>query len=556
MGLPQSREKKCKTDTNPVEPLTKRDVADTNLVEPPPKLPIVPSHTSADFDDSDDSDDSDGLSDKDKAADPQAETKDGTHPKVFLKPNCKGKAWNRDPANRSRSGRRYRSRSGRRSSSRSGRRRCSRSGCRNRSRGGRRSRSRSGRHNRSRSESSNRSRGRLHRRNRKGRGRATTIDQLSETTTKLSQHDGLDRNLVPRAAKSSLPDDELAPAVDCNLMIAQWILGRECDVRDFANKMRDCPMDVVCVAVTKSITSKDAIFKFLEHLAHGTQKDDALLQPQSRLTPNDEFQVSEVLREKIVLHLRPGVWIVVNRSKVKKVSFIESGYRSGGNLSNVSFGHVTLHMNRSRQRMPEINIGVLNAHKAVAPIEKAMLWQWLAVRNIAVLCGFYPKGPNAQSLASSLGAHGAVGWGPCLQEVTHEICSRGDIETKTHPSFIMCFGYCHKMKWPEQAAYVSKSFLGPDIFKELVTSQSSTLETGVPLWKENWIGSDKVPHLGNIQQKMQNMSMWCRYSFQNCVWLGKAIPSKQKQEKHAAFLAQQQTAKKRKLQGEHRPQSR
>ena len=113
----------------------------------------------------------------------------------------------------------------------------------------------------------------------------------------------------------------------------------------------------------------------------------------------------------------------------------------------------------------------------------------------------------------------------------------------------MCFGYCHKMKWPEQAALVTKDFLGTDIHKELVTSRSNTSATGVPLWDENWIGSKEVPHLGSISQKWPNMSMWCRHSFQNCVWLGKAIPSKRKQEMNAALLAQQQAAKKIKLQG-------
>ena len=238
---------------------------------------------------------------------------------------------------------------------------------------------------------------------------------------------------------------------------------------------------------------------------------------------------------------------MVNRRKVEQVTFNESGYRSGGNLPNVTFGHVTLHMNRSRQRMREINIGVLNAHKGVTEMEKGMLCQWLKVRKIAVLCGFYQKGANAQSLASSLGARGAVGWGPCLQEITHETRSCGGIETKAHPSFIMCFGYCHKMKWPEQVALVTKDFLGADISKELVTSRSNTSATGVPLWDANWIGSEEVPHLGSISQKWPNMSMWCRHSFQNCVWLGKAIPSKRKQEMNAALLAQQQAAKRRKL---------
>ena len=333
-------------------------------------------------------------------------------------------------------------------------------------------------------------------------------------------------------------------------MISQWVLGKQCDAQDFANKIRDCPMDVVCVSLTKSVGSKDAIFKFLQHLAQATPKDDALLVPQSQLAPNDEYRVSQVLEEKAVLHLPPGVWIVVNRSKVKRATFVESGFRSGGNLPSFSFGHVACHMNRSRQRMPEINIGVLNVHKAVTQIEKAVLCQWLVHRKIAVLCSFFPKVPHAQSLASSLGAHGAVGCGPCLQEVVHEPCSRGNMETKTHPSYITLYGYCHSIKWPEQTAYASKPFLGSDLSKELVTAKDCLggMASGLPSWKENWLGRNTVPHLGSIKQKMQNMSMWCRYSFQNCVWLGQAIPSKQKRERQAAFLAQQQTAKKRKLQ--------
>ena len=180
-------------------------------------------------------------------------------------------------------------------------------------------------------------------------------------------------------------------------------------------------------------------------------------------------------------------------------------------------------------------------------MEKSMLCQWLKVNKIAVLCGFYRKA-NTQSLARSLGASGALGEAPCLQEITHETCSRGSIETKTHPSFIMIFGYCHKMQWPEQAALVTKDFLGTDVCRELVTLRSSISATAVPVWDANWIGSEEVPHLGNIHQKWPNMSMWCRYSFQNCVWLGKAIPSKLKQEKHAALLAQQQAAKRVELQ--------
>ena len=95
-------------------------------------------------------------------------------------------------------------------------------------------------------------------------------------------------------------------------------------------------MDVVCVALTKGVTSRDDIYKFLEHLANGTQRgvtsprDVTFNRSRGGLMPNVEFRVSEVLQEEIVLYLRPSVWIVVNRCKVKKVSFIEGGYRSSG----------------------------------------------------------------------------------------------------------------------------------------------------------------------------------------------------------------------------------
>ena len=150
-------------------------------------------------------------------------------------------------------------------------------------------------------------------------------------------------------------------------MVAQWILGKQCDVQEFANKIRDCPMDFVCVTVTKSVSSKHYMFKFLDRLANATPRDGIYesLQPQSRLKPNDELLVNEVLREKVVLYLRPDVWIVVNRCKVKKVTFTESTYRSGRSLPAVNFGFASLHMNTSRQRMPTINIGVVIAHRLV-----------------------------------------------------------------------------------------------------------------------------------------------------------------------------------------------
>ena len=133
------------------------------------------------------------------------------------------------------------------------------------------------------------------------------------------------------------------------------------------------------------------------------------------------------------------------------------------------------------------------------------------------------KGHNAYKFASLLAKYaGAVGWGPCLQEVGVKTRSRGPIETKTHPSFIMCFGYTNTMRWPDKHTEVPDDFvMGSDVLKELVP-----VKGGVAWWECNWDGSPSVPHLGATKQKMPNFNMWCRHSFQSCLWLGKSIQSK------------------------------
>ena len=130
---------------------------------------------------------------------------------------------------------------------------------------------------------------------------------------------------------------------------------------------------------------------------------------------------------------------------------------------------------------------------------------------------------NACRVASLIAKNaGAVGWGPCAQEVGVKDRS-GGIATKTHPSFIMCFGYMKTMSWPDKCIEVPDDFvMGSDVLKELVL-----VKGGVPWWECNWEGSPSVPHLVAIKQKIPNFNMWCRHSFQNCVWLGQSIPSKQ-----------------------------
>ena len=51
----------------------------------------------------------------------------------------------------------------------------------------------------------------------------------------------------------------MALNVSGNFMIAQWILGKDCSVQEFADKIGKCPMDVVCVSFTKEVSSTDSM---------------------------------------------------------------------------------------------------------------------------------------------------------------------------------------------------------------------------------------------------------------------------------------------------------
>ena len=90
----------------------------------------------------------------------------------------------------------------------------------------------------------------------------------------------------------------------------------------------------------------------------------------------------------------------------------------------------------------------------------------------------------------------------------------------------MCSGYTNTMRWPDKHTDVPDDFvMGSDVLKELVP-----VKDGVPWWECNWEGSPSVPHLGAIKQKIPNFNMWRRHTFQNCVWLGQSIPSKNRRQ--------------------------
>ena len=65
--------------------------------------------------------------------------------------------------------------------------------------------------------------------------------------------------------------------------------------------------------------------------------------------------------------------------------------------------------------------------------------------------------------------------------------------------------------------------LGGDVLKEAVDVEL------VPRWDSIVIGSARVANLGTVKLKRIACRHWCPNTFQTCLWIGTAIPSRSSQ---------------------------
>ena len=164
-------------------------------------------------------------------------------------------------------------------------------------------------------------------------------------------------------------------------MMASWVIGKEVKLREFTQKLKESPFDVVLLTLTNAIRSDSVIWKYLQALVLGGVGERRAPMPR----------VAAVLDGKVVLCLKDSVWMVVNRAKVSDCHFAEGSYRSRGKSCPLVFGELQLTMKTTRQRMPHINIGVISIQGKVYQRERQMLAHWICENRIAILGGFWGK---------------------------------------------------------------------------------------------------------------------------------------------------------------------
>jgi hypothetical protein len=376
-------------------------------------------------------------------------------------------------------------------------------------RAGRTGRSRSRGRNRERSRTRNRGR-REHRRRR--RTRLAVIPDVVHTDL---QRGLVPRSAIPSAAASSaeLPVGPLPPSVGHNLMIATWIIGKKCSMKDLGPKLRFAPFDCVFAIMSNAVSNSDPIWVDFKNLSNSTQDDP-------------DPAVAEILGDKAVYRVSDMGFAVVHRAKVEWCTISRRFLRHRPNDGNHQVEAITVHFGMStlRQRLEQINIGFLTVQGGLYEKEKQALVEWLVVSRIAILTGFF--GDNKELVERLATDAGAIGFTPFYQNLWCKINRSRGWECLTHPSYFLLFGFYRAMQWPKQCSGLPKGFeLGEDIRNEM------TAVADIPEWPTNDTGNTNVPNLGNIKMKPIDWKRWCPHTFQTVLWLGTSIPSKRSQGK-------------------------
>jgi hypothetical protein len=293
-----------------------------------------------------------------------------------------------------------------------------------------------------------------------------------------------------------------------NMMIATWAIGHECDPIALAEKLRFAPFDCIVMVTSSWVAGANAIFKFLMDLSEKNTSNTA---------------VADVLHEKSVYRLGVSIFVALHRAKIQSCYYTSWSIRSQGANIVSEFGTLTLTFHNSRQRMLNINVGIACLRRRFYnDADVQALVEWLIKDKVAMLTGHFGCLPKVvEDIARGVGA---IHTGPLFQGVKVWDASTWKWNYWVHPTYFLLFGYHRKMALVDPfTAVADHVHLGSDVWEDMVSIEE------LPDWKLNDEGSPFVPNLGNIKMKACDFDRWFSNSFQTCIWLGTATPSKSSQ---------------------------
>ena len=314
-------------------------------------------------------------------------------------------------------------------------------------------------------------------------------------------------------------NEPLAPSVGiANLQVATWVLGESCCPEEFLWALAVAPFTCTILILTASAVAAEAPICIFLKLMDEMQD----LDPKHRDWHKCESMKS-VLDDKYFFRLgrkqEHSVYAALHRAKVSKAQFTENEIRSRGE-PGIQFGTLELKLDTSRQRMNNVQIGVLDVRREPNGNDASLLADWIIVDRVGLLTGHfgsYPGGIHTQFAQDLANQSKAVGFHAFCQHVTDDECTTAWF----HPSFYMMYGCFHRIKidGPTIAALPKEFDLGADIWKEMIRWEET------PRWDKREQGSAFVGPFGTIKMKCPDWKRWFNHCYQTVLWIGTSTPS-------------------------------
>ena len=276
-----------------------------------------------------------------------------------------------------------------------------------------------------------------------------------------------------------------------NCLLATWVVGRRADPAAVRKKLTKAPYDCCVLMFSKEVWPCDPIAKWISETAKRDQKNIATERPSSFLSRKAIFKVWH------------GCFIVINRRKVEDCELNHWAASEQNLHCGVYIATVTLRLNAKKQRMKELNLGVVSCCMKAGLSDQDVkdLIQWIIVSKVSVVTGYW--GRNPPQLRKIAIEAGAIHNMPACQwmQMPHRWYGRHGLHVRrcgfpvTHPSFFMLFGYYRNFKMTETDSIPAWWRFGDDLEKELIDKHN------VPKWPKNQEGNPMVHNLGLIKTK-------------------------------------------------------
>ena len=312
--------------------------------------------------------------------------------------------------------------------------------------------------------------------------------------------------------------------------MSTWVLGKDADPAEVMPMLTCAPFDCVVIMYSTAVADTDPIAIWVNQLVNWQET----LRKKDQSTGLSAME-QRFFEQKAIYSVDFRSYIVLHRGKVKNCKVTLWCYRSSGtSATDLGMAIVELQLDDQRQRMSDMNLGILRVQAGISDEQVDDLAEWIVRSRVSIVTGYFGDNkPQLRKLAMKAKAISATPIAQWLKVPRDHIfpavadAIERPMRTVCHPSYFLCFGYYRRIHMCDPTPVPDQWTLGADLQREMIDV------TRCPIWPLNDFGSPFVKHLGAIKTKAVDWNWWIHNVVQSCVWFGTSMPSKNSQVKQA-----------------------